>query len=685
MLRQPFSSALTTAPLLSGIGATLFCAIVWAMLHGKPPRPFQLIDARVNDFFFQLRGPIDSSGLVVIVDIDEESLQRYGQWPWPRDIFARLVTKVAAHKPKIIGITTMFPEKDRTSPDYFLEKYSVQLARAGLKQKINRKRDTLFPDNDALLGKAMNEAQAVQGFNLIFRNDTLENTSPDPNHDLNISTRFPRPGAAADFLKRSPAIPPTGDFFRARQAQTNLPIIAGGSSMGFLNILPDTDGSTRRVPVLLQMNGRLWPSLVLEMYQQMNRSSSIYVQLTGKQQQNGTFAIESLLLNNRLFPTDRNGRLGLNPYGSFKTFLYIPACNLLDDDPVYGLSEACVLIGSTAAGHRTSTPFSQDLPVVELQANILDNLIQHNTLNINHRYQFYQTLLLIIIAGIFITVVIISLSPAIAVILCLLTMAAVLGGSWLLFVDSLIPFSLSYALCSLLLVFLTVFFSCYLVEGRRRAFIRKAFSQYVSPSVIHELMKNPDRLQRHEGKREVSILFCDIRGFSALAESIQPEELNRFLNAYFSLFTEIITTHRGTVDKYIGDAIMAVWGSPLDDKEHAVHAVCAALEMQRALTRNKAQLLDRNIAVGIGINSGTVSAGNFGSDQRFDYTVFGDNVNLASRVEKLTKQYPEPLLITDRTRKLLPESFACRYVATVQVRGRIGDVGLYAPVGEIAE
>jgi adenylate cyclase len=683
MFRQNNKLSTTVLPLLAGLAATLLCCLLWFALSGEPPRFFQLMDAKVTDLMFQLRGPIDSSGSVVIVDIDEGSLNQYGQWPWPRDTMAKLVTKIEQKKPKVLGFTMMFAEKDRTSPSYFLNKYSARLAEAGLQNKLHSNRDPLFPDTDALLGGAISKGRVVQGFNFIFREDFLKQTGDrQPQRNVNVVTRFNH-STGSGFTPPGSGGQPQATLFKAYRPLLNIPEVSTGTSAGFLNTISDSDGVTRTSPLLIEMDGEIWPSLALEMYRLRGNSGTVFVEVQDTPVAGSTqHKVTHLYVNNQLFPTDPFGCLGINYYGPFNTFLYIPARDILNDESTFGLENSCVLIGSTAASvsGRVITPFDSQLPNVELQATILDNLIQQKSLHRDKELEQNFTSILIVLAGCLITLTLVYLTPLWALLFCLTWMAAVLTGSWLLFCSERIPFTLSYAFGSSLFIFMVVFCFIYIVEARRRAFIRQAFSQYVSPSVIQELLKNPKGLERAVGNREVTILFCDIRGFSTIAESVSPAELNRTLNAYFNLFTDIIIKHQGTVDKYIGDAIMAVWGSPLEDTHHAEHAVRAALEMEDALNRANPDLFGRTIKVGFGLNSGTVSAGNFGSERRFDYTVFGDNVNLASRVEQLTKEYPETILITDRTRAMLSDGFHCRFVDTVQVRGRIGKVDLYAPL-----
>jgi adenylate cyclase len=342
------------------------------------------------------------------------------------------------------------------------------------------------------------------------------------------------------------------------------------------------------------------------------------------------------------------------------------------------------LIGSSAAGimDLVATPFSSRIPGVEVHANVIDNLIRNDAMAWENYTEIGLTYAIIIFAGLLLVIVLVYFGPFLGFSAGLAILGSIVAGNYrLLFVNREL-LGVSYILSSLMVIFMTVSLFNYFFEGRKRLFIRRAFSHYVSPSVVNELLKNPEKLHLSVESREVTILFCDIRNFTTLSEVTPATEIGQLLNQYFSLMTEIIIRHNGMVDKYIGDAIMAIWGTPLDDRQHAANAVRAALDMVAALdpANTPLQLAGKNIEVGIGINTGFVSAGNFGSSKRFDYTVLGDNVNLASRIEGLTKFYKNKILISEYTAKALPKDMSCRFIDTVMVKGRNKSVDLFEPL-----
>lgn len=293
----------------------------------------------------------------------------------------------------------------------------------------------------------------------------------------------------------------------------------------------------------------------------------------------------------------------------------------------------------------------------------------------------YLMFILIIFFGILTTASLTFFGPFAGFVSALLLQLSLFAGNYYILFQNGIIFDLSYILLSLLTVFTTITIFNYFYEERRRRFIKKAFSHYVAPSVVASLLKKPSSLNLSLTNRDVTILFRDIRNFTSLSETAPTAEVSIVLNKYFSLMTNIILRNNGMVDKYIGDAIMAVWGNPLDDPKHATHAVRAALEMSSAADMHSdiLQLSSQSLEYGIGLNSGQVSAGNVGSKRRFDYTVLGDNVNLSSRIENISKKSPSTILISEATKEKAGAGFDYIYIDTVSVPGRSQQVKIFEP------
>lgn len=656
----------------AGLLTTLLCCVIYFFLLPKKPEILSAFDTQITDFMFHIRGAVDSSGSVVIVDIDENSLKEYGQWPWPRDLVHQLTKNIIAADPVAFGFDLIFSEKDRSSPATFLQHYKSTLNIEDYSTLAElEKLFPALPNYDKNLGEIFQSPQIIQGYRFLFREDFLKKTDQAPHitHKLNhipLSTSFD------EVL-----------LITAYRPILNIPELRKGGSEGFLNLFHDESGTVRKAPLFLLMDNIPYPSIVMEMFQIAQHSQSATL-LLSPNKKGKYYAVQGVTLGNDLFKTDDFGQVNINFRGPSNTFLYLSASDVLNGSEVSFLQGKHVILGSTASGmiDLVSTPFSSRMPGVEVHANILDNLIKNDTLTRDKDLEHWLTFVLILSTGVAISASLVYLHPLVGFIVSgSLFFSLPVGNYYLLFTHhKLVDFSFIY--CTLIFIITIVVLCNYFFEGKKRLFIKRAFSHYVSPAVVGELMKNPKKLDLRVNTKEVSVLFCDIRDFTTLAENTSPAELSLFLNTYFSLLTDIIIKHNGMVDKYIGDAIMAVWGTPLEDAQHASNAVRAALEMVAATEQHKDELTlaGEVVRVGIGINSGLVSAGNFGCSRRFDYTVLGDNVNLASRIEELTKYYPVKMLITQSTRSLLQFSSSCRYVDTVQVKGRSTPVDLFEPL-----
>ena len=621
---------------------------------------------------FHLRGAEDSSGSVVIVDIDEKSLKEYGQWPWPRDLVSQLTEQIIATKPVALGLDLIFAEKDRSSPATFFKQYE-SISNGNTYNRLGEfeKLFSFLPDYDNNLGEIFLNPQIVQGYRFLFREDFLKKADQTP-HRTHTVKHIPLSTSFDEIL-----------LITAYRPILNIPELRKGGTEGFLNLFHDELGTVRKAPLFLLMDDIPFPSIVMEMFQTAQPSSSATL-LLSPNKKGKYYAVQGVTLGHNLLKTDDFGQININFRGPSNTFLYLSASDVLNGSEVSFLQGKHVLLGSTASGmiDLVATPFSSRMPGVEVHANILDNLIKNDVLTRETDLEHWLSFVLILLTGVAVSALLLYLHPFVSFFVAgTLFFSLAAGNYYFLFIDhKLVGFSIVYF--SLISIITVVILCNYFFEGKKRLFIKRAFSHYVSPAVVGELMKNPEKLDLRVNTKEVSVLFCDVRDFTTLAENTSPAELSLFLNTYFSLLTDIIIKHNGMIDKYIGDAIMAVWGTPLKDAHHAANAVRAALEMVAATEKHKDELIlaGEAVRVGIGINSGLVSAGNFGCSRRFDYTVLGDNVNLASRIEGLTKYYPVKMLITQSTRSLLHVSSSCRYIDTVQVKGRSQPVDLFEPL-----
>lgn len=666
---------LRPTPFRAGIGVILLSCLLWYSFGYEKPLLFSAIDEKIVDAMFRLRGQQPTTGQVVIVDIDERSLKEHGQWPWPRHKVAELTRRIAAAEPLVIGFDILFAESDRTSPATLLNAYRPLLDPCPALERLladPAARHTL--DHDLQLAEALELSPTVLGYMFLFREDNLKvaDAAPFPSLDISIVGR----GTDFSSLRLVKAYRPLLNI-----AQLN------ASSQGFFNVFPDQGGTVRKVPLFLMLDGLPYPSLAFEMFRLGigEQEARLHPSEVGGQSPRPLLGVS---LGRQFIRTDDFGHLAVNFRGPYNTFPYLPAAEVMRGQGVEGLRGKYVLVGSSASGlmDLITTPFSSRLPGVEAQANVIDNLIAGDAMAWENYTEIGLTYALIAGAGLLMVLALVHLGPFAGFTVGLSILGGIVVGVYNLLFLRHQMLGISYILLSLLAVFMTVTLFNYVFEGRRKSFIRRAFSHYLAPSVVGELLRNPEKLNLTVESRQVTVLFCDIRNFTSLSETTPAAQLGHFLNSYFSLLTEIIIKHQGMVDKYIGDAIMAVWNTPLDDPRHAANAVAAAMEMVETVGRGGVdlQLAGQAIEIGIGINTGMVSAGNFGSSRRFDYTVLGDNVNLASRIEGLTKYYRRPILLSESTRLLLPANLPCRYIDRVLVKGRNRAVDLFEPLAEEA-
>lgn len=658
-------------PLKAGIALIIAACLLWHGFGYEKPELLTAIDNRLFDQMFRFRGVEPDTGSVVIVDIDEKSLRTHGQWPWPRDLVARLVTSIQDAGALVTGFDVVFAERDRTTPAIFFPRFRDLLHDPGQRKVLDLLMKNPSIDHDIMLGDAIAKGTTVAGYAFLFKTDRMKSDAERP---------FP-----SILLRSSPAGTQFQDITlpQAYRAVINIPEIATASSEGFFNVFPDASGTVRNVPLFIALDQIPYPSLAFEMRRlgQGAPEATFHLSTVGKSEKRPLLGVS---MGDAFVPTDALGQFTVNYRGPAFTFPYLSAADVMARTAPHRLKGKYVLIGSSAAGIMdfVATPFSPVFPGVEVHATIIDNLIRHDPMVHENYTEIGLTYTLVAVGGLLMALALVTLPPLVGSATALALLVAIVTGDYLVFFRRNQLVGISYPLLTMLTLLLAVTMANYFYEGKRRVFIRNAFSHYVSPSVVAELVKDPRRLSLTVEKKSVTIFFSDIRGFTTLSETLPPDQLGTFMNSYLTVISDIIMKHQGMVDKYIGDAVMAVWGTPLDDPAHAAHAVGAALEITDALTEFSRQWEPMGLSVhtGIGINTGVVSAGNFGSARRFDYTVLGDHVNLASRLEGLNKIYGATIIISHHTHAALGDLFFCRYIDTVCVKGKTEAVTLYEPL-----
>ena len=674
-------SLLRLTPFLAGCLVTLLSALLFYSFGYRKPQPLNALDNAIFDVMLRIRGPRPVTGAVAIVDIDERSLAEMGQWPWPRDVMAKLVTGIRDAGARVIAFDIVFAEGDRTAPSRLVERLCGDRppdAPPCLPEEVSGAlahlvRDPAL-DPDTRFGDALAEAPSVLGY--FF----LRGEGEPPEEE-----RRPFPAVS---LRTDPAGLPldSAALIPARRVTLNVEAISMAASEGFLNVFPDPAGTVRKVPLLMALGELPYPSLALEGARMFlgEEEARLHLSEVPHGRRRGTLGVS---LGQRFFPTDALGQMAVNYRGPVYSFDYIPASEVLAGGAGTRLYDKLVLVGTSAAGllDIKATPFSSVFPGVEIQATIADNLLAGDPMVHEIYTEIGITYALVVAGGLFLSALLSFSGPLTGAAWALLTVVATTFGNYhFLFLQNRLA-GIGYALGFTFVLFLSVTLVNYLVEGRKKQFIRQAFGRYLAPAVVTRLIADPSALRLAGEEKTLSVMFCDIRGFTAMSEKLSPAELGRFMNRYFNAMGKAVMGHQGLVDKYIGDAIMALWGAPLNDPLHAKNAIRSALAMVEQLMALKKALGKEGFGgldIGVGINTGLMNVGNFGSDQRFDYTVLGDSVNLASRTEGLTKQYGIRLAVTEFTRAAAGDGFYYRYIDRVRVKGKSDPVAIYEPMGE---
>ncbi len=655
-LKKAFS-----VPRLTGLAAIA----VFALLRFWDPAPLEV----ARNFFFDLLQKAHASAAhdypVTIVDIDDKSLSEIGQWPWPRTLLAKMVKQLNEEGAAVIGFDMIFPESDRLSP-----RHLADLGQPG-DDDLKRKLDAM-PDNDEVFAETIKSARVVLGRTV----HSTFGTQPSALAKTKPKVSFATIGGD-----------PRGDLLKYPAPLKNLPALeAAAMGLGMLTVKPERDGIIRRAPLLLDVGKSIAPGMAVELIRAATGASSIVV----KRDDPG---VESIGFAGVEIPADRDGQLWVS-FTHHDSRRYVSAADLLAGKvPRDRIEGKIVIIGTSASGlfDLKSTPLDSVIPGVEIHAQIVESILGGTTLNRPNFALGVEISLAIAVGALLVLAA--PLASALVNLLIGGVLAILLAaGSWFLFSMNRVLIDVSYPLASSFAVFLLMTFMNYLREEKRRTQVRAAFRQYLSPDLVEQLIREPKRLVLGGETRDMSILFSDVRGFTSIAETFKdnPAGLTALMNRMLTSLSHPIIARRGTIDKYIGDAIMAFWNAPLDDPNHALNACEAALELldrldklnvERKEEAGRAGTLVTGMEIGIGISTGLSVVGNMGSDIRFDYSVLGDNVNLASRLESLTAVFGLRMLIASETARRCAGKLAIVEVDRVRVKGKKDAETVYTVLG----
>ncbi len=591
---------------------------------------------------------------IVIVDIDDKSLQAEGRWPWSRAKLAALVEQLFSNQVAVVGFDILFAEPE--------------LAAMPITAKGDTTQNPMPLDHDGLLAAQLTGRDVALGY--VF-------------HDR------PQPpiGRLPEHLPVSGAISPNASIPTPRTYTANLPRLQEAARYGgFFNADMDADGMLRRAPLIMRHGTKLYASLPFEVTRLFYGINDITFQTAPV----GNFdAVEYIGFGEYTIPTDGEGRVMIPYRGKFGSFVYVSATDVLHQQVKKSVLEnSIVLIGTTAAGlyDLRSTPVQSNYPGVEVHATIISGLLDRN-FPVQPSWAEGANFIIMLIVGVTLSILLPLLNPLrLMAVIVAVTVLLLTFNVWMWSAHGLVL----YIATPLTLVFMLALMNAaygFVSEARERSQLKGMFGQYVPPQLVEEMSRNPQNFGFQGDSREMTVLFADIRGFTTISESLSAGELKKLLNEFFTPMTRIIFNRRGTIDKYVGDMIMAFWGAPLQDDQHAAHAIAAGLDMLAEVEKlqpNFRSLGLPEIHIGIGINTGVMNVGDMGSEFRRAYTVIGDAVNLASRLEGLTKFYGVNVIVGENTRRG-QEDYVFQLLDRVNVKGKNEAVTLYQPLCRLSD
>lgn len=648
--------------------ALLFLAVA---VRIADPEPVARLRLSVFDSYLNVAPrPLDETLPVRIVDIDEPSLARIGQWPWPRTRLAVIIDALKGAGARTITLDLILAEPDRLSPGEFAKLFDNVPQLAPMIVEASR-----LPSNDERLAEAIAAAPVTLG----IAGEAGGAQKATPPH-----ARFAFAGDdPQDFVPRFSGV------------IGSLPVLTERAvGLGAVNWIPLRDQVIRRVPLLLSVGGKLYPALPLETLRVALKETTVFVRSSGG---SGVLAfgqrtgVEQVRVGTTVLPTDANGELWLR-FARPDPRRYISAHSVLDGSfDAKSIAGRDIFIGTSAVGllDLRATPLDSAVPGVEIHAQTLEQMLSGEHL-VRPAYATGAELLFLVGFGAAVAWLIYRVGAVATAVLGGLAVLAVFGASWLAYSQAGLLFDPVYPSLAILLLYLAASLDNYLETELERNRVRSAFGHYVAAPLVEELAQHPDRLKLGGETREVSVLFADVRSFTTLSEGLTAEELIRFLNELFTPLSEVILAERGTIDKFMGDAVMAFWNAPLADPHHARNACRAALRMQLELdwlNASWAQAAAQRgktaapVRIGIGLNTGECCVGNVGSPQRFDYSILGDVVNIASRLEETTKTYGCPIIAGERTAAAAPE-LAFLEIDAAKIRGKERSERIFALIGD---
>jgi adenylate cyclase len=670
-------------PALAGLAVLL---VALGILYNDP-RAFERLGNQVFDQF-QIQDPRPYQDVDVrVVEIDEESIQRIGQWPWPRTLITRMTERLVDVGAGVVAFDIVFDQPDRTSP----ENLQQILIDGGVDPRVLDAFATYTP-HDEVMGQAFAELPVIMGY--FF--ERVDGPDKDPLREVGPTVLGEDPTAA---LPQYGSVTNTIDTIEKRALDA-----------GFVTVERDPDGIIRAAPLVAAMDGQIYPSLSLAVVRYvaevMGQPAGSYVLKTSTASAEfgaGRSELYQIKVGDIVIPVTPSGGLRMRFTEEYKNRA-IPAWKVLDpattDDELRRmmggdfLGATIVFVGAEAQGLRdlVATPLNPQLPGVHVHAQATEQMLLGDFL-LAPDWAYGMRLLVLALGGLVLILIIPIAGPLRSGLVGVVLIGGLVYLSWHLFTQQALLLDPVYPAIALLGVYGVTSLVSFVVSEAEKSHIRDAFDRYLSPEMVEKIADDPSQLKLGGEERDMTILFSDIRSFSKISEGMTPEELTRYLNRYLTPMTDILMAHRATVDKYIGDAIMSFWNAPIADPDQYRNAARSALAMMKRLDQLNARVgeaeadddetLPVRTSIGIGLHSGRTSVGNMGSEQRFAYSVLGDTVNTASRLEGMTKQYGVGILLGDELAARL-EDFATLELDRAKAVGKDSWLTIFSLVGDDA-
>ena len=610
--------------------------------------PVKTLRYKTWDYFQQIQPRANISDRVVVVNITESDLKKYGQWPWPRHILALLHANLTDSGAVLVNYNVLFAEPDRMGGKEYLKSFPMT-------EEVREQLGAFLTDTDSVFAYAINESKNVV---------LMMSVKSDKDQILPTTTPIIQKGEVLPWLyEYNGIVPPL----------TQLTV--GAKGLGVNVTSPEPDAVVRKMPVLIRVGEKIYPSMLLENIRLVNRSKRIKV--IAKQH-----GIDEILVSKKAgIPVNHNAEMYIN-YADPEKYTQLSVEQVFSTEHADKIKGRIVILGMDAAGLSVLKYTPHGLTTDQMiTAQALDTTMTGDYLYRIPKADTYE----IVFMGL-LGLLLIILIPRVSVLFSVPLLLFVLGGisyaSFSAYANKGFLVDPSFAILYIFLIWSHSTYNNFATQSRLRKQIKKQFEHYLDPGMVKKLQKDPSLLKLGGEKRDMTFLFCDIRGFTPISEKYKgnPEGLTKLINRFLTRMTDVIIANGGTIDKFMGDCIMAFWNAPIEDPDHEQHAVQAAIDMQEELLKLNVQLVAEglpSIAIGIGVNTGEALVGNMGSNQRFDYSVIGDAVNLAARLESSSKTLGKTLVVGEDTVKTAKQKYYFDYIDQITVKGKTEEIKVY--------